>query len=245
MVYVHTNEGKLNPISKKGVFTGYPEGVKGFRVWLTEEERCVISRNVIFREELMYKDINKTDSGNSIPVPYDLTNKNSSLDLAGNQEEQVTAQGGVSCPSGDGETSAQSETTDTSVEAVRQQDLKDYQLVRDRGRRQIRQPSKFSDYQVYEGDEVIAGFAYLVMEDDGRPESSNHQEAWEDPDSELWTGAEREEMASLVKNGTWVLVDRVKDEKPIGCKWVYKRKAGIERVEDPRFKTRLVAKGYA
>lgn len=76
----------------------------------------------------------------------------------------------------------------------------------------MRQPSKFKDYQIYEGDEVIAGFAYLILEDAGRPEPSSHQEALEDPDSDLWTGAEQEEMTSLKKNGTWILVDRVKGQ---------------------------------
>lgn len=242
MVYVHTDEGKLNPRSKRGVFTGYPEGVKEFRVWLLDDERCVISRNAIFREDLMYKDINKIESsGTSILVPYDLTNKSSSLDLAGDQEQQVNTQEEVSSSTGGGKAALQTEATETSS----QQDVSSYQLVRDREKRQIRQPSKFKDYQTYEGDEVIAGFAYLIMEDAGRPEPSSHQEALEDPDSELWTGAEQEEMTSLKKNATWILVDRVKGQKTIGCKWVYKRKAGIAGVEDPRFKARLVAKGYA
>ena len=200
MVYVHTDEGKLNPRSKRGVFTGYPEGVKGFRVWLLDDERCVISRNVIFREDLMYKDINKTESsGNSILVPYYLTNKSSSLDLAGNQEEHVITQEEVSSSTSEGTATVQTEATETSES---QQDVSSYQLVRDREKRQIRQPSKFKDYQMCEGDEVIAGFAYLIMEDAGRPEPSSHQEALEDPDSELWTGAEQEEMTSLKKNAT-------------------------------------------
>ena len=96
---------------------------------------------------------------------------------------------------------------------------------------------------MYESDED--GFAYLMMEDAGRPEPGSYQEALEDPDSELWMGAADEEMESLIKNGTWVLVDRVKDQKPIGCRWIFKRKAGIAGVEDPRYKGRLVAKGYA
>ena len=98
---------------------------------------------------------------------------------------------------------------------------------------------------VYEGDETIAGFAYLVMEDAGRPEPGSYKEALEDPDSELWTKAADEEMESLQKNKTWVLVDRVLGQKPIGCRWIFKRKAGIDGVEDPRYKGRLVAKGYA
>ena len=32
IVYIHSDEGKLSPRAKKGVFTGYPEGVKGFRI---------------------------------------------------------------------------------------------------------------------------------------------------------------------------------------------------------------------
>ena len=32
--YAHQNEGKLEPRAVKGVFVGYPNGVKGSRVWL-------------------------------------------------------------------------------------------------------------------------------------------------------------------------------------------------------------------
>ena len=57
MAYVHSTDGKLLPRAKKGVFTGYPEGVKGYKVWLLDEKKVVISRSVVFREELVYKDI--------------------------------------------------------------------------------------------------------------------------------------------------------------------------------------------
>lgn len=33
--------------------------------------------------------------------------------------------------------------------------------------------------------------------------------------------------------------------KVIGCKWVYRKKTGIQGVEKPRHKSRLVAKGYS
>jgi len=48
-----------------------------------------------------------------------------------------------------------------------------------------------------------------------------------------------------MKNKTWSLVDRDEKQKPIGCKWVFKRKPGIVGVEGPRFKARVVAKGYS
>lgn len=245
VVYVHSDEGKLNPRSKRGIFTGYPDGVKGFRVWLLDEEKCVISRNLIFREELMYKDINKNEiSGNSVPFNTLMTNETLSFENAGKQVIGSDDQEGSSQSREDSSAETQSPTTE-AVTPVNQQDLSDYQLARDRGRRQVRQPSKYKDYQQYEGDDEIAGFAYLMIEDAGRPEPGSYQEALEDPDSELWIQAADEEMESLLKNKTWILVDRVMGQKPIGCKWVFKRKAGIAGVEDPRFKGRLVAKGYA
>lgn len=83
---MHSYEAKLNPRSKKGIIIGYPDGVKGFRVWLFDEERCVISSNVIFREELMYKDINKTDtSGNFVPLNISMTNETLSFENTGEQ----------------------------------------------------------------------------------------------------------------------------------------------------------------
>jgi hypothetical protein len=36
-----------------------------------------------------------------------------------------------------------------------------------------------------------------------------------------------------------------KGAKPVGCKWIFKKKEGILGVEDARFKVRLVAKGYS
>ncbi|KAK0573671.1 hypothetical protein LWI29_011808 [Acer saccharum] len=47
----------------------------------------------------------------------------------------------------------------------------------------------------------------------------------------------------MFNNKVWSLVDLPKGIKPIGCKWVYKRKRGMDgKVET--FKARLVAKGY-
>ena len=50
-------------------------------------------------------------------------------------------------------------------------------------------------------------------------------------------------MKSMYTNSVWDLVDLPNGVKPIGCKWVCKRKRGIDgKVET--FKARLVAKGY-
>lgn len=53
-----------------------------------------------------------------------------------------------------------------------------------------------------------------------------------------------DEKTSLDKNGTWDVVDRPQRQRVIGSKWVYKYNEGIPGVEDPRYKSRLVAKGF-
>lgn len=49
----------------------------------------------------------------------------------------------------------------------------------------------------------------------------------------------------LERNGTWILIDRPKGERTIGCKWIFKIKPGVPRGEGRRFKGRVVAKGYS
>ena len=70
-----------------------------------------------------------------------------------------------------------------------------------------------------------------------------YKEAMEDVDSRHWKKAMQSEIESMFNNKVWSLVDLPKGIKPIGCKWVYKRKRGMDgKVET--FKARLVAKGY-
>jgi hypothetical protein len=51
-------------------------------------------------------------------------------------------------------------------------------------------------------------------------------------------------MATLDANATWELVALPEDKKAMGCKWVYKIKHNANGFVS-RYKTRLVAKGYA
>jgi hypothetical protein len=53
-----------------------------------------------------------------------------------------------------------------------------------------------------------------------------------------------EEMVALDTNATWELIFSPKDKKAIGCKWVYKVKHNADGFVN-KYKTRLVAKGYA
>ncbi|KAE8736044.1 hypothetical protein F3Y22_tig00000218pilonHSYRG00253 [Hibiscus syriacus] len=62
--------------------------------------------------------------------------------------------------------------------------------------------------------------------------------------SSEWMTAMKEEIDALQQNQTWDIVPKIKDVKPISCKWVYK----IKRCPDgsiKRYKARLVARGFS
>eukprot|EP00253_Pinus_taeda_P029027 PITA_29027 len=72
----------------------------------------------------------------------------------------------------------------------------------------------------------------------------NVREAGDSEDGKLSKEAMVDEMASLHKNESWDLVELSTGRKPIGNKWVFKKKTNAEgKVE--KYKALLVAKGYS
>ncbi|KAL0373376.1 UNVERIFIED_CONTAM: putative mitochondrial protein [Sesamum radiatum] len=85
------------------------------------------------------------------------------------------------------------------------------------------------------------GFVGLTSQLDNDPKT--YGEAMSDIDSDKWLEAMKSEMDSMGSNEVWTLVDPPKGVRPVGCKWVYKRKLGANG-DVTAFKARLVAKGY-
>ena len=44
----------MEPRAKKGVFVGYGDGFKGYRIWSPSENRVILSKNVVFDEKSMF-----------------------------------------------------------------------------------------------------------------------------------------------------------------------------------------------
>ena len=71
-------------------------------------------------------------------------------------------------------------------------------------------------------------------------EPANHFEAMKES---CWQRAMQDELSSIEANSTWHLCDLPKGCRPIGLKWIYKRKKDPNGVV-VKHKARLVAKGY-
>ncbi|GJT99994.1 retrotransposon protein, putative, ty1-copia subclass [Tanacetum coccineum] len=132
---------------------------------------------------------------------------------------------------GDDEDAGDQETNQTS-------NLTDYQLARDRELRTRTKPLRFRN------ESNMAAYAFVVPEEEDTHEPLTYQEAVACEDSSKWKDAMKEEMDSLRKNKTWELVDHPAGKKLMSYKWLFKIKEGIEGVQNPRYKARLVARGF-
>jgi hypothetical protein len=102
-----------------------------------------------------------------------------------------------------------------------------------RSGRIIRPPSRFT----------FLGEAYEAIPEINESDLKTYEEAINDIDADHWLKAMDSELGSMYSNKVWELVVAPSGIKPIGCKWIYKRKRGIDgKVET--FKARLVAKEF-
>ncbi|KAM1193139.1 hypothetical protein ACFXTH_013411 [Malus domestica] len=84
---------------------------------------------------------------------------------------------------------------------------------------------------------------YLLGVNETKEDPRDYTEAMSDIDSKRWQEAMKSEMDSMYQNQVWTLVDPPEGIVPVGNKWVFKRKIGVDgNVET--YKARLVAKGY-
>nr|GEU49243.1 DNA-directed RNA polymerase subunit beta' [Tanacetum cinerariifolium] len=79
---------------------------------------------------------------------------------------------------------------------------------------------------------------YIVNE-----EPQTYKAAMESSESPYWKEAIQSEIDSIVQNNTWKLVDLPFGHKPVGHKWIFKKKLRLDGTIE-MYKARLVAKGY-
>ena len=74
-------------------------------------------------------------------------------------------------------------------------------------------------------------------------EPQNFKEAMSTPEAPLWKKVVNSEIESILQNHTWELVDLPLGCKPLGYKWIFKRKMKADGSID-KYKAQLVVKSY-
>ena len=216
---------KLDDRSRKLVHLGTEPGSKAYRLYDPITKRIVVSRDVIFNESEGWE-WNKEGTETSNNEGFELQ-----VESLGDHRDY-----------GDEETAPITRRDDQRYDADHKEEIeteileeeeKETQPLR-RSERQTTQPKYLDDYILLAeelGEELL-----LYLNDEPR----NFGEAKE---SRYWRRACEEEIESIIKNKTWILVDLPCGAKPIGLKWIFKLKRNSDG-SISKYKARLVAKGY-
>jgi transposase InsO family protein len=233
IAYVHTPKElrkKLDPKGKPGIFLGYEPHAKAYRVLV--DGKVKISKDVVVDESkfiLLEKRMNVVDIMNmSDEEEEEEQISNVHVSAEDHMEQDIPPD---VMPTATSQTLHHRRNSDGSGgdedgRRVRSRIEEEPTTQRRSGR--VHQPPS----------EWWRATGLLAVE-----EPDTITEAMDSPQAEEWKLAMTEEMASLMKNGTWKLVDCPLGVTPVPVKWVFKVKRDSSgNIE--RFKARLVAKGF-
>ncbi|KAK8584066.1 hypothetical protein V6N12_068316 [Hibiscus sabdariffa] len=103
------------------------------------------------------------------------------------------------------------------------------QVVEENSTNLEKQPLRRSTRERHEPERygfLVTTHGDVILVDQDEPKT--YQETMSGPDSEKWLEAMRSEMDSILENQVWTLVEPPEGVKPIGCKWVFKKKTNMD-----------------
>lgn len=241
-VYVHISKEmrqKLDAKSKKGLFVGYEDDSKAFRIYYPDELKIVIARDVVFKP---VPDMEEGEEKNGTDKNISQKNHEKGFLLSHDDVKDLPETDETTCtiedqnPEEDDEERIDfvrpEEEVQSEEECEEEIDQSEENNVHCnlRSRRLLRKPEKFRDYET--------SYFCEVSED-----SLTYAEAMGGQDSHFWKKAICQELDSLVENNTWTEVNLPVNKSVIQSKWVFKIKRN-ENGEPTEYKARLVARGF-
>ena len=227
------------------MFVGYPKGTRGGLFYSPSDKKVIVSTHATFLEEdyisnfkpkskIILEELDSAQEQTEPPVSWPL------IPLI-----PMHVQRGENVPEGEQAQIEPVEQDPIQVEPEPEEPVQE-ELVPLQAQNNEPQPVELrhSDrVRRKPARYVLLGESYQVIAIDSEDDPINYKEALEDVDVQEWQKAMDREMESMYSNSVWSLVEAPKGVKPIGCKWIYKKKRGSDgKVET--FKARLVEKGY-
>eukprot|EP00171_Calliarthron_tuberculosum_P022031 IDg22031t1 len=207
---------KLEARSREALFMGYPNQSKGYKIWDTELEKFVISRDVKFGEEKSW-------------TPSEKELQLSTMNNSNEPSEQTSTDADTS-----EELPAKLISSESNTNSVV---LADSQKLR-RSSRISKPPEEW--WKSYgksssSSQSKLYGHNVALIASDV-PQS--YEEARMPENIDFWLPGIRKEEDSIRKNNTFVLVDRKPHMHVLPCRYVFKIKTDVGP------KVRIVAKGF-
>ncbi|CAK9821285.1 Retrovirus-related Pol polyprotein from transposon TNT 1-94 [Anthophora retusa] len=255
--YIPKNyRSKFEPISTKGIFIGYSNDSRAYRIYNTKTGKIHAARSVKFNENVMGSSLVKTDveqedlnniiytgkRNKTIEEDYTVIDNEDQEEEQinrNNQEEQVSdriedeeIEPEIQEIEEDRESRKCGRKLGRSNQDVREEHRK--QLI-ERERR-LREEGVKRSRRLQEKEEQTN---FINIQDIELP--NNHTEAIKSKDSENWEKAMAKEITTMNQLGVWKLVQRQEGIKTIKSRWVYSKKQTPGG--DIKYKARLVAVG--
>jgi hypothetical protein len=244
---------KLDAKSKAGIFIGYFEETKGYRLWIPEKQQVVTSRDVIFDEDKLLTQSTPPNKCSKPPISYLPVSLNmrtinpiqnpigstSEIPLAIIIPKHVEPQPIINLASTQPPADTQDDPYNINfsprippLQLNPEQNNSSSSIAIPLGSRPKNPPNRYGEWY----------FGFSVMTATLPSVPKTYHEAVTGPFAEQWIQAMDEEFDSLLTNGTWRLTSLPAGRKTIKCKWVYALKTKPDSSLE-RFKARLVAKG--
>lgn len=216
---------KLDDKAVKMKFVGYDDNAKGYRL-VDKNQKIHVSREVRFLDRsCVKKDENQTSQENEIEEFLVSFNDQPSCDEDESFHDAESGNEGEAENQGEAEIQGEAPLNPPDAPAIAQAE------PQRSARSNIgKPPRRYDTYTMYNVSEKVY------------KEPKSYKQAMQSEDSLEWRKATEEEIAAINKNQTWELTKLPNGRKPIGCKWVFKRKKN-NKTGVITWKARLVALG--
>lgn len=231
-VMVHVPKVQRQKWDKKAdklILVGYPDNVKGYRLYNPKTRKITTSRDVIIIEK-EHSDTAQVVVNNE-KVLEKVENSEKERSISENSTIDANDPTYIYDSSSSHEDSYQSvyeSENESTLESILEENIQNLQELGKRKRKPVER----------------YGYSNLCIVDELEScgEELSYETAINGPEKELWEQAMAEELKAFEENQAWEFVHRKEADRVVQCKWVFKKK--FECDGKVRYRARLVAKGF-
>ncbi|KAJ0437650.1 putative RNA-directed DNA polymerase [Helianthus annuus] len=258
---IETKGDKFEVRGRPGIFLGYPQGTKGYKIFDIQDKKMIVSRDVRFHEATFTFPVEAP-----IANDYDVFVPLEAQHTQGPDNEETSMPNGVTSdgPEPDSESDNNNEEGSSSVNE--EVPPPNHDIHSERPKRDRAPPKRLNDFVVdlppsvdhahtastratstvhpstnyISYDNFSHAHKWFLAAITSTNEPKSFKQAMQNP---KWIEAMKKEIQALEENNTWTIESLPKGKRAIDSKWVYKIKYKPNG-DVERYKARLVAKGF-